>query len=33
MEGPVSTLMHKIETMITGQESETDADRKRDEKM
>lgn len=33
MEGPVSSLMHKIETMITGQESETDADRKRDEKM
>lgn len=33
MEGPVSTLMHKIETMITGQESKEDANRKRDEKM
>lgn len=33
MEGPVSSLMHKIETMITGQESQKDADQKRDNKM
>jgi hypothetical protein len=33
MQGPVSSLMHKIETMVTGQESQKDADRKRDEKM
>jgi hypothetical protein len=33
MEGPVSTLMHKIETAITGQESKEDADKKRDAKM
>ncbi|MCY7291553.1 MAG: hypothetical protein LH615_05150 [Ferruginibacter sp.] len=33
MEGPVSSIMHKIETMITGQESEEDANKKRDEKM
>ncbi len=33
MEGPVSTFMHKIETMLTGQESKEDANRKRDEKM
>ena len=33
MEGPVSSLMHKIETMITGQESKEDANKKRDEKM
>ncbi len=33
MEGPVSTFMHKIETMITGQESVEDANKKRDEKM
>ncbi len=33
MEGPVSSLMHKIEKMVTGQESQEDANRKRDEKM
>lgn len=33
MEGPVSTLMHKIETALTGQESKEDADKKRDAKM
>lgn len=33
MEGPVSTMMHKIETLLTGQESEEDANKKRDEKM
>ena len=33
MEGPVSSLMHKIETMVTGQESQEDANKKRDEKM
>ena len=33
MEGPVSSLMHKIETMITGQESKEEANRKRNEKM
>lgn len=33
MEGPVSSLMHKIETAVTGQESKEDADRKRDAKM
>ena len=33
MEGPVSSLMHKIETMLTGQESKEEANRKRDEKM
>ena len=33
MEGPVSTLMHKIEKMITGQENRQEATRKRDEKM
>ena len=33
MEGPVSSFMHKIETMLTGQESKEDANKKRDEKM
>ena len=33
MEGPVSSLMHKIEKIVTGQESQEDANRKRDEKM
>lgn len=33
MEGPVSSLMHKIETIATGQESQEDADKKRDENI
>lgn len=33
MEGPVSSLMHKVETIFTGQESQEDANKKRDEKM
>ena len=33
MEGPVSSFMHKIETMLTGQESKEDANKKRDSKM
>lgn len=33
MEGPVSTMMHKIETILTGQESKEEANKKRDEKM
>jgi hypothetical protein len=33
MEGPVSSFMHKIETMLTGQESKEDANKKRNEKM
>lgn len=32
MSGPVSTLMHKLETAFTGQESQEDADVKRDSK-
>ncbi len=33
MEGPVSSLMNKIGTIVTGQESKEEADKKRDEKM
>lgn len=33
MEGPVSSFMHKIETLLTGQESKEDANKKRDQKM
>ena len=33
MVGPVSSFMHKIETLLTGQESKEDANRERDEKM
>ncbi len=33
MEGPVSTLMHKLETLLTGQESKEEANKKRDDKM
>ena len=33
MEGPVSSLMHKVETMFTGQESKESADRERDKNM
>ncbi|MEJ7610154.1 MAG: hypothetical protein WKF88_03135 [Ferruginibacter sp.] len=33
MEGPVSTFMHKIETVFTGQESKESADKKRDAHM
>ncbi|MFN0081625.1 MAG: hypothetical protein ACKVOM_03835 [Ferruginibacter sp.] len=33
MEGPVSSFMHKIETILTGQESKEEANKKRDEKM
>ncbi len=33
MEGPVSTIMHKIETAFTGQESQEAADKKRDKNM
>ena len=33
MEGPVSTLMHKLETLLTGQESKEEANKKRDENM
>ncbi len=33
MEGPVSSFMHKIETLLTGQESTEDANKKRNEKM
>ena len=33
MEGPVSTFMHKMETVFTGQESKESADKKRDAHM
>lgn len=33
MEGPVSSLMHKVETIFAGQESQEAADKKRDDKM
>ena len=33
MEGPVSSFMHKIETLLTGQESKEEANKKRNEKM
>ena len=33
MSGPVSTFMHKVETVFTGQESKESADRKRDSHM
>ena len=33
MEGPVSSLMHKIGTIVTGQESLEEANKKRDDKM
>ena len=33
MEGPVSSLMHKIESIATGQESQEDANKKRDENI
>jgi hypothetical protein len=33
MEGPVSTIMHKIETILTGNESIIDANKKRDDRM
>ncbi len=33
MEGPVSSLMHKVETVFTGQESKEAADRERDKNM
>lgn len=33
MEGPVSSFMHKVETVFTGQESQEAADKKRDQKM
>ncbi len=33
MEGPVSTFLHKMETVLTGNESKEEATRKRDSKM
>ncbi len=33
MEGPVSSVMHKIESIFNGQESQEAADKKRDERM
>lgn len=33
MEGPVSSFMHKVETVFTGQESKESADRERDKNM
>ena len=33
MEGPVSSFMHKIETIFTSRESQEAADKKKDDKM